>query len=314
MSDQQNLTGDILCMGGINMDLVMFMARMPEPGETVVTDNFNTYPGGKGGNQAVTAARLGGRVRFFGKLAEDSFSLQLVNALDTSGVDTNTILRDTSSTAGIAMIRVDATGQNSISFTPGANALLTPAEVRSHSDLFRQGAILLITMEVATETVYAAVRMAHEHGMFVILDPAPPPGQPFPDDLPGCVDIIKPNESEAKLITGVTVTDFDSAETAVSALRQMGFAAPVVTLGEQGAVAWVDGQTVRMPAMRVDTIDSTAAGDVYSGALAAALGRGSGLLDALRFAGAAAALSTTQRGAQTSIPARESVEALVRSL
>jgi len=306
-----SLTGKILCMGSINMDLVMFMAHMPGPGETVVTDNFSTFPGGKGGNQSVTASVLGGEVRYLGKLATDSFSDELILAQSNRGVKTDSILRDASSTAGIAIIRVDSKGQNSISFTPGANALLTPDEVNANEHLFEAGSILLITCEIRPETVYAAVRLAHRKGMLVIMDPAPVPPQPFPEDVPACVDIIKPNESEASLISGIRVTDLESAERAIQRLREIGFACPVVTLGAQGAVAFVDGEVKRIDPMPVKTVDSTAAGDVFSGALAAALSQRGSLTDALSFATAAAALSTTVPGAQTSVPQRSEVQAFL---
>jgi ribokinase len=306
------ISGEILCMGSINMDLVMFMPQLPGPGETVVTDNFSTFPGGKGGNQAVTAAVLGGKVRYFGKLAQDTFSHELIEAMSSRGVETGSILRDAESTAGIAIIRVDAKGQNSISFTPGANGRLTPQEVHEYEHYFKPGAILLITGEIKPETIYEAIRVAHQKGMFVIFDPAPVPPQPFPSDIPACVDVLKPNESEATLITGVRVVDAATAEQAIQRMREMGFGAPVVTLGDRGAVAYVDGSVQQIPAIPMKVIDTTAAGDVFSGALAASLSRASALREALHFATAAAALSTTVAGAQTSIPSLSQVEALVK--
>ena len=179
-----NLNGEILCMGAINMDLVMFMDHLPVPGETVITDNFSTFPGGKGGNQAVAASLLGGKVSFFGKLGGDEFSDQLVDSLQERGVGIDSILRAADLTAGIAIIRVDSAGQNSISFTPGANARLTPEEVEQNASLFTPGKILLVTMEIDPDTAHAAIRMAKKNGMTVILDPAPPPRAGFPTDIP----------------------------------------------------------------------------------------------------------------------------------
>ena len=305
------MSGHILCMGGINMDLVMFVPELPGPGETLVTDNFSTFPGGKGGNQAVTAAALGGQVSYFGKLARDSFSDELLDAMSGRGVDTRFVLRDADSTAGIAMIWVDSKGQNSIVFTPGANRLLMPEEVPEYDHCFTEGSILLVTGEIKPDTVYAAIRQAKEKGMVVILDPAPVPPLPLPDDIPGLVDIVKPNETEAGLLTGIKVTDFASAEHAARELHDIGFAVPVVTLGEQGAVALIDGEIHRLSPITVNVVDSTAAGDVFLGALAAVLSKGQSLVDALNFANAAAALSTTRPGAQTSIPELSEVEALI---
>jgi ribokinase len=302
--------GNILSMGSINMDLVMFMDRFPEPGETVVTDNFSTFPGGKGGNQAVTASVLGGKVKYFGKLGKDAFSLQLKKSLIAQGVDTTSILVDKTSTAGIAIILVNKQSQNLISFTPGANALLTPEEVRDHKELFEPGAILLSSMEINPETVYESIRVAKGNGMFIILDPAPAPREKFPEDIPALVNIIKPNETEASLITGIKVIDFISAELALKELRRMGFLYPIITLGEQGSVAYVDGKSVRIPPYKVESIDSTAAGDVFSGALAAGLAKGGNLEEALNFASIAAALCTTVKGAQSSIPSLTQVRAL----
>ncbi len=305
------MSGRILCMGGINMDLVMFLPKLPAPGETLVTDNFATFPGGKGGNQAVAAAVLGGQVSYFGKLARDSFSDELLTAMSGRGVNTQFVLRNANSTAGIAMIRVDSKGQNSISFNPGANRLLMPEEVPEYDHCFTEGSILLITGEIRPDTIYAAVRQAKEKGMLVIVDPAPVLPLPLPDDIPGLIDIVKPNESEASLITGTEVTDFASAEHAAHMLQDMGFAVPVVTLGAQGAVALIDGEIHRINPIKVKVVDSTAAGDVFCGALAAALSKGQSLVDALNFGNVAAALSTTKPGAQTSIPELFEIEALI---
>jgi ribokinase len=298
---------NIVVMGGINMDLVMYVDHLPKPGETVITNNFRNFPGGKGGNQAVTASLLGGQVRYFGKLGDDTFSDVLIKSLGGKRVDCASIYREKSSTAGIAMIWVDQKGQNSIAFTPGANALLTPADVSAHEDLFSSGGILLLTMEIRPETVYAAIRAAKKHGMTVVLDPAPAPTEPFPKDIPPLVDIVKPNESEAEAITGLRVANFSTAEAALLQLRKMGFRTPVITLGEKGALALIQDKSEKIDPVRVQVVDSTAAGDVFSGALTASLYRGDRIRSALDFANKAAALSTTVKGAQTSIPTLEQV-------
>jgi ribokinase len=302
-------SGSVLCMGAINIDLTMYLDHLPAQGETIITDNFQTFPGGKGGNQAVTASVLGGAVHFFGKLGGDDFSDNLVGALQEKSVDVSGIIRDQESTAGIAMIWVDAHGQNSIAFTPGANAKLTPQDVANHPEQFRAGAILLVTGEIPSDTAWEAVRMAKKNGMYVILDPAPPPKDGVPTDIPQLVDIVKPNETEAAMLTGIRVVDFLTAEKAVERLQEMGFSAPIVTLGEQGVVAGIDNQIIRIEPLPVKSVDSTAAGDVFSGAMAAYLSQGGDIIDALHFAKTAAALSTTMPGAQTSIPTLEQVKA-----
>lgn len=304
--------GEILCMGSMNMDLVMVMDRLPEPGETVLTDNFSTYPGGKGGNQAVAAAISGARVQMFTKLGGDGFSEELIQMMKEKGVDTSRILRDPESTAGIAMIRVDKNGQNSISFTPGSNARLSPEDVEKNSDLFKRGRILLLTMEIAQETIFRAIKLAHENGMFTIVDPAPAPRNGFPDSIAPLINLIKPNESEARILTGIDVHDRESARIALQRLSSMGFNLPIITLGEKGVVG-VDGNDfMDLKPFDVHCVDTTAAGDVFSGALAAALSKGVHLKESLEWANAAGALSTTISGAQTSIPAPKSVEKLLR--
>lgn len=307
-----NFSGEIITMGGINMDLVMFMDRMPGPGETVVTDNFHTFPGGKGGNQAVTAARLGGNVRFFGKLSNDTFSNDLLQKMQANGVDTSNILIAPEKTAGIAIIWVDKTGQNSIAFTPGANALLTVEEIYAQQGVFKPGAILLSSMETGPELVYAAIRAAKNAGMFTILDPAPAPHQPIPADIPALVDIIKPNETEAAAITGISVVDQATAEKALICLLEMGFSSPMITLGAEGVVAWTDTGLCWIKPTLVKPVDTTAAGDVFSGALAVSLSKGETLEQALRFATVTASLSTTKAGAQTSIPDKDEVYSEMR--
>jgi len=302
-----NFNGEILCIGSINMDLVMVMDHLPEPGETVVTDNFNTYPGGKGGNQAVTAAVQGAKVTMFSKLGGDGFSKELLEKMASRGVDTSRILMDREKTAGIAIIRVDSKGQNSISFTPGSNAFLMPGDILENSDLFVPGRILLLTMEINLESIYHAIRLAGQRGMFVIVDPAPAPSRPFPADIPPLVDVIKPNESEARTITGVEIKNKADAKVAIERLKKMGFKLPVITLGDKGLVACIEDRIVEFPPLSVECIDTTAAGDVFSGTLAASLAQGCSIERSLELANCAGALSTTIAGAQTSIPSPERV-------
>ncbi len=303
MSDHRS-NNEVVCMGSINMDLVMYAERLPGPGETVITDNFHTFPGGKGGNQAATIGKLGGKPIFLGKLGNDQFSSSLKESLTQNGVDVSHII-DSAGTAGIAIILVDGQGQNSISFTPGANALLTVEEIHQKRELFRPGRILLATLEIGVNLVYEAAKLAKQHDMLVVVDPAPM--QELPADFGQYVDVIKPNETEATMLTGMVVNDVPSAQLALTKMKDMGYHLPIITLGEQGVVFLYDDEFHHVEPHRVDPTDTTAAGDVFSGSLTFSLARGEEVAEAIKFANLAAALSTTVRGAQTSIPSLQLV-------
>lgn len=303
---------EILCLGAINMDLVMYMEHIPKPGETITTDNFHKYPGGKGSNQAVAASIFLGKVNYLGKIGDDSFSDELIRGMSMNKVDTTHIIREENSPSGIAMIFVDSKGQNYIAFTPGANSLLSVDDIRNNTSLFKPNGILLITLEIGIENVCEAIKVAKGNGMFVILDPAPYNGEVFPKWLPALVDVIKPNENETSFLTGIQVSDFESAERAMLELLSMGFQNPIITLGDKGLIYHFRNDTVRVEPIKVKSIDSTAAGDVFLGALAASLSRGYDFANAIAFASAAASLSTTRMGAQTSIPSIEEVERLLQ--
>ena len=299
----------IVCMGSVNMDLCMYMQAMPAVGETVRTDNFATYPGGKAGNQAAAAGELGGRVCVLARLGDDSFSRQLTEELRRHGVEDRYLIYEPGATAGIAMIRIDAQGRNSISFTPGANAAISPADVRANADAFEEGGILLITLELPLDTVREAMKLAKERNMQVVLDPSPVPEGGLPADLCAMVDYAKPNEVEAELLSGVPVKDFESAAAACERLMDMGISHPVISMSDKGAYTCIDGKPVQIAPRKVDAIDSTAAGDVFLGAFAVALAGGEPVERCLNYTNTAAALSTTKKGAQSSIPTPQEVTA-----
>ena len=294
-------------MGSIVMDHTMYVDRLPTVGQSLMTDNFHRFPGGKGSNQAITAARFGGQVRFIGRIGTDATSCEMDGYLRREQVDMAGMIVDPDTTVGMAIVLVDKQGNNYVVFDPAATLRLTPQDIENSRQLFVPGDLLALTMEFERETVYAAIRMAHRQGMRVMLDPLAIPLSEFPADIPPMVEFIKPNETEASALTGIEVCDPDTARRAGEVLRQAGFARPIVSLGAQGILAWVDGQPVHLPAPAVSAIDSTGAGDVFIGAFCGELTQHGDLLQALRMAVAAAALSTTKMGAQTSIPRREDV-------
>ena len=300
---------NVLVVGSSNTDMVLRVPRIPKPGETVLGGAFVMAAGGKGANQAVAAARAGANVVFVARVGEDVFGEQALANFRADGIDTRFVLRTVGAPSGVALINVDGRGENSISVASGANAVLSAADIEGAAPAFSSADVVLLQLESPLEAVEAAVRRAGERGVPVILNPAP--ARPLADDLLRRVAVLTPNEHEAELLAGVPVRDEEGARQAAARLRARGPAAVVVTLGERGAYASSREFEGLVPAFKVVPVDTTAAGDVFIGALAAAVAEGAPLAEALRFASAAAAISVTRPGAQPSAPARAEIEAFL---
>ena len=296
----------VVVIGSTNTDMVVKAARIPAPGETILGGNFLMNPGGKGANQAVAAARLGGDVTFVAKVGDDLFGREARALFAKEGIGTEHVLTDVREPSGVALIMVDAKGENCIAVASGANGTLRPADLESARGEIEQAGVVLMQLETPVETVLCAAQWAAAKGVPVVLNPAP--ACALPDELLKCLDLITPNESEAELLTGVKVADAASAARAAEALCAMGVKRVVITLGAKGAFVYAAGEGVAVPAVKVDAVDTTAAGDVFNGALAVALTEGQPLAEAVRFASKAAAISVTRMGAQASAPYRREID------
>lgn len=284
------------------MDMVVTTHHIPVPGETVLGGSFFMNPGGKGANQAVAVARLGGEAVFISKMGNDVFGKQSSQLLDEEGINTFYLLSDNDLPSGVALITVDQAGENSIVVASGANANLLPADLQTALMEIGDASTILMQLEIPMETVLFVAQYAAGKGIRVILNPAP--ASTLAPELLGHIDIITPNKTEAEMLSGVKVTNLDSAKKAARAIHELGVKDVVVTMGPLGAVIYHNGEHQVVPAPKTEAIDTTAAGDVFNGALAVSLSEGKNLVDAVRFACEAAAISVTRMGAQSSIPYR----------
>jgi len=292
----------IVVIGSTNTDMVVKAARIPAPGETILGGRFLMNPGGKGANQAVAAARLGGDVTFVAKVGDDLFGREAKALFKKEGIRTEHVLTDASEPSGVALIMVDAKGENCISVASGANGTLRPADLETARSEIEQAGVVLMQLETPIDTVLCAAQWAAAKGVTVILNPAP--ACALPAELMGCISLITPNESEAELLTGVKVKDPATAQAAAAALCAKGIGRVVITMGAQGAYVYESGRGMFVPAFPVQAVDTTAAGDVFNGALAVALTEELPLAEAVRFAAKAASISVTRLGAQASAPRR----------
>lgn len=295
----------VLVIGSYNTDLVIRCPRLPAPGETILGGTFAQHHGGKGANQAVAAARLAaaGQVHFVAKVGDDAFGRQALTQFRAEGLDTTCVTVATGQPSGVALINVaTGTGENSISVAAGANAHLSPADVDAALADAAPGTVVVLQLETPLPTVIHAARQAAARGLRVVLNPAP--AQPLPAGLGADLYALTPNETEAETLTGVRVTDEATATVAADRLHAAGIVRVVLTLGAQGAY-WSDGTGAAMVAApAVQAVDTTAAGDCFTGALAVAFAEGHALPEAVAFACRAAALAVTRPGAQASLPTR----------
>jgi ribokinase len=291
----------------MNVDFVVTVKRRPGKGETVPGYEFSIFPGGKGANQAVAAAKLGGKVA---RIGDDVFSKVVLDSLSSAGVGDELIVTTQDVPTGSAFITVDEKGENSIIVVPGANGYCSKADVDALRPYLEKAKMLMLQLEIPLETVEYAVSIARSCGTRVMLDPAPP--VPLSEELLRGIDILTPNEHEASFLTGGQVVDVESARLAASDLLNAGARAVVIKLGGRGLVYAEEGNSGSIPGHRVQAVDTTAAGDAFAGGLAVALCEGNSLEEACRFANAVGALAVTRKGAQTSMPERRELEVFLQ--
>jgi len=300
----------VLIVGSANVDFTVALPRLPRPGETVTEGTLLIARGGKGANQAVAARRLGADVRLIACVGDDASGREVREALAAEGIGVGAVLTTSSAATGTALIAVDVAGHNQIAVAPGANRALAPAAVDRCDDDFAWAEVVVVSLEVPLAAARRGLEHARRHGALTILNPAPLPDRGL--DFLALADYVTPNESEASRLTGLPVHDVASAGEAAAAIRALGAARVIVTLGAAGVLADGPEGRTHAPAPRVTAVDTTGAGDAFNGALAVALGERRPLADALAFANAAAALACTKRGAQPSLPTRAEVEGALR--
>jgi len=303
------MSDSIVVIGSSNTDMVLKLNKIPRAGETVIGGTFFTAQGGKGANQAVAAAKCGGNVSFIAKIGCDLFGDNSIKGYQENGVDVKHIIRNQNTPSGIALIFVDGKGENAIGVASGANASLSREDIHSKRDVISNAAVLLMQLEIPLDSIIAAAEIAHGKKIRIILNPAP--SQQLPDHLLSKISIITPNETEAEQLTGIRVVNEEDALNAGEVLLKKGVECAIITLGSKGAIIVTNDFFEVMSSFKVKAVDTTAAGDTFNGALAVELAKGNTIRDAIRFANAAAALSVTRIGAQSSIPSRIEVERLL---
>lgn len=295
----------IVVVGSSNTDMIVQVPRIPRPKETILGGRFSMAAGGKGANQAVAAARAGGDVHFVCRVGADMFGQEAIDGFLRDGIHVDYVKKDEEASSGVALIFVSEDGENSIAVAPEANGRLSVGDIQDARDLIETASIVVVQLEIPLPTVRALVEMADASGARVILNPAP--ARSLDGDLLKHVSIITPNEIEAELLTGIQTNNREGIQAAASAMIDRGIETVLITCGERGTYYKTPRGGGMIPAYRVDPVDTTAAGDVFNGALAAEMAEGKDLESAVSFANAAAALSVTVLGAQPSAPVREDI-------
>ena len=299
---------NIVVIGSSNTDMVVKTSHLPAGGETVLGGDFFMNAGGKGANQAVAAARYGNRVIFVAKTGDDLFGEQVRQSMKQDGIVTDYVFVDKEHPSGVALITIDKDAENCIVVASGANMYLSPTDIDVAAQEIRSADVVLMQLECHPDTVSYAAHMAAQAGVPVILNPAPAPSEPLSASLLQNLYLITPNRSEATRLSGIDVTDLESAQRAAKAIHEMGPRNVIITLGSQGSLIYDGKMFMRIEATKVQAVDTTAAGDTFNGVLASVIAEGRSLIEAAHEASIAAAISVTRLGAQPAAPRREEIE------
>ncbi|HBL33362.1 MAG TPA: ribokinase [Porphyromonadaceae bacterium] len=299
----------ILVVGSSNIDLVIHTKKLPKPGETVIGNKFLKNPGGKGANQAVAAARLGGQVAFITKVGNDDFGKELTALYQKEGIDCQGVLMNNSSSTGVALINVDKQGENSITVASGANKHLSVEDIMNLSSLIDESDIILMQLEVPIETVEYIIDYAGNSGKKIILNPAP--AHQISDKALPKLFAITPNETEIEYLTGIRVQSEESAAQGAATMIKKGVENVIITLGAKGAYFMNENEHLLIPAPKVKAIDTTAAGDIFNGAFVVALANGKSIKESVEYACLVSSLSVTRLGAQNSAPYQHEIENII---
>lgn len=303
-----DMSKNIIVIGSCNTDMVIKADRLPIPGETILGGSFMMNPGGKGANQAVAAARLKGNVYFIAKTGNDLFGKRSVEQYEDEGIHVDNIYSDPVLPSGVALIMVDVNGENSIVVASGANGSLSPEDIQKSQSTIEKGDILLMQLEIPIETVEYAAQLASEKGIKVILNPAP--ARALSDKLLKNLYMIIPNETEAEILSGIKVTDWESARKAADIISNKGVDIVVITMGSKGAFIKEGDTYHEISVPKVKAVDTTAAGDTFCGAMCVALSEDMNVPDAVKFANKCASITVTRMGAQSSLPYRKEINIL----